>query len=137
MAAHYGLLLVPDRHRNAFNVVMALHYNADPTTVNAVTQPANTTGQPDPNDQYPFWYGGRTYTDSELSFFQDLGNNIPSVGWPIQGNGGSVTLADAQAAAAATALTVTTQASFTTGQAQQTLAAALGVQGLQKINWDD
>ena len=134
MPAHYGIALIPDAHKNALNAVLALYYNGDPATVDGVTQPANATGYQ--NDAFTHWYGGKTYGDTELSFFQNLADHIPAASWPIAGASGSVSLADAQAAAAAMILTVTTQASFTTEQAQQTLAAALGAQSLQKINWD-
>ncbi len=134
MTARYGVMLVPDAHKNALNVVLALHYAGDPATVDGVTQPANATGNR--TDAFTHWYGGRTYNDTELGIFQNLASSIPAASWPMTGAGGDVALADAQAAAAAMIMTVTTQEDFTTEQAQQTLAAALDAQGLKTINWD-
>lgn len=133
MPAHYGVALVPDAHKNALNVVVALIQNEDTTQSENVSQPANASSGE--NDLFTHWYGGRQYSDADLVVFQALGSNIPSASWPVTGVSGSVSLAQAQAAAAAMVLTVTTQASFTSQQAQNTLTAALTAQGLQRIEF--
>jgi len=135
MPAHHGVHLIGDAHKNALNAVIALIQNEDMTQSENVSQPANASGGQ--NDVFTHWYGGRPYNDADLAVFQDLPNHIPAASWPVQGVSGSVTLAQAQAAAAALILTVKTQVNFTTDQARQTLAAALEAQGLQTINWSE
>lgn len=135
MADHYGIALVPDAHKNALNAVLALIASPpeDPTQSENVSQASNASGLS--TDPFTYWYGGRQYSDADLAVMQDIGNHLPSPGWPINGVSGSVSLVQAQAAAAALILTVTTQASFTSQQAADTLGAALGARGLKEIDW--
>lgn len=137
MPAHYGVMLVPDTHKNALNVVLALVVDPPENAAQSenCSQPANATGGPD--DDFTHWYGGRQYTAEQLAIYQDLANNVPAAEWPITGVSGIVTAEAAGLACAAAIMTVTTQDDFTTEQAQATLTAALTAQGLLRINWGD
>jgi hypothetical protein len=130
MPAHYGVALIPDAHKNAMNVVYALWKNENPAASENLSQPANVSG--DINDPATYWFGGRLYSDADLVVIQDMPNNMPSASWPVAGVSGNVSLVQAQAAAAALIVNVTTQDTYTTPQAAATLAAALGGLGLKK-----
>lgn len=136
MASYYVVELIPDAHKNAINVVFGLVLGFNPSTMECFPVPANAAG--DKNAAFTHWYGGQIYSTENVAKLQSLVDSIPvNTSWPIVGAQGSVSLADAQAAAAAMVYTVTATASFTTEQAQETLAATLGAHNLQKINWDE
>jgi hypothetical protein len=131
MSSHYGVAVCPDANKNALNVVLALLAGEDPTQSENVSQPLNPTGLI--TDPVTHWMGGRPYTLEQLAIYQDIPNNMPAASWPVTGVSGAVTLADAQAAAAAMILHVTTQDAFTTQQAQDTLNAVMLTLGVQRV----
>lgn len=135
MASHYGIALIPSAYKNAINVAYALWKGEDPTISENLSQPANVSG--DINDPATYWFGGRLYSDAELPIIQGFAANIPSAFWPVQGVSGLASLADAQAAATAMIITITTRDTYNTTQAQETLAAALGALGLKRAMSND
>lgn len=130
MPAHYGIAIVADEHKNALNVVLALWQGEDPTLSENLGQPLNASGLA--NDPPTHWMGGRPYGAAELEIIQNLPANLPAVSWPVQGVGGAVDEAAAIAAAAALSLMVGTADSYGAALVQQTLASALGAQGLKR-----
>lgn len=135
MTSHYGVHLIPNAHKNAMNVVYALWQGEDAAASENFSQPANADGLP--STPVAYWLGGKPYSDAELLVIQNMTNNIPSASWPVQGVSGSVTLAQAQAAAAAMIVSVTTQESYSTQQAQATLASVLTSLGMKRVNYDE
>lgn len=133
MTSHYGVAVIPDAHKNAVNVILALIADPpeNPALSENVSQPLNATGSP--NDPVTHWMGGRPYSAAQLEVYQALPDNIPAASWPVTGVTGAASEADAVAAAAAMTLHVTTQETYTTQQAQQTLAAVLTAMGLKRV----
>lgn len=135
MPSHYGVAVIPDAHKDAINVIIALMQSENPALSENVSQPANASG--DLNDPATHWFGGRPYTPEMLAIYQDLANNIPDAAWPVASVNGSVTLQQAQDAAAALVLHVTTQETYSSQQAQQTLDAVLGSLSIQRAEEDE
>lgn len=131
MAAHYGIAIIPDAHKNALNAVYAVWQNEDPTLSENLSQPLNATG--DINDPVTHWMGGRLYNDADLAVIQALATHMPTVSWPVVGVSGNVSEAQANAAAAALYTMVGTATTYSTPLAQQTLEAALGALGLRRV----
>lgn len=132
---HYGVVIVPDAHQNAANVVFALWQVEDTTASRNVSQPLNATSSP--NDPVTHWAGGRPFLPEELLVLQDFPANIPSASWPVQGVDGPVTEQQAIDAATALIITVRTAETYTSLVAVATLAAALGSLGLKRVNYDE
>jgi hypothetical protein len=132
MSAHYGVALIPASNKNAMNVLYAVWKGEDASQSENLSQPANATGNA--SDPITHWFGGRLYDDADLAVIQNMGANVPASGWPVVGVSDSVSESDAEAAAAALVLNVTTQDSYTTEQAQITLNALLTAKGLQRVN---
>lgn len=133
MSAHYGVSVIPTEHKNAINVAVALWQGENPALSENLSQPANATGSPD--DPVTHWFGGRPYSDAELAVIQAFADNLPSANWPVQGVSGPVSLVEAQAAAAAMVINVTTQDEYTTQQAQVTFAAVMTALGLKRVEF--
>ncbi|MCK1507983.1 hypothetical protein [Bradyrhizobium sp. 18] len=130
MTAHYGVTLISAANKNTINVVLALWVGDNPAVSQNVSQPANQSG--DIGDAATYSFGGRPYDGGELSVIQSLPGNMPVATWPVQGVAGPVSEAEAIAAAAALIVTMTTRDSYTTQQAQETLAASLSALGLRR-----
>lgn len=131
MASHYGVHIIDDAHKNAMNVVYALWKGEDPTQSENFSQPVNASGLQ--SDAVTYWLGGRQYSDADLAIIQAMVTNIPTAIWPVQGVSGPVTLLQATAAATALVVNVTTQDTYTTAQAQTTLAAVLTALGMKRV----
>ena len=133
MASHYGVAVIPDAQKNAVNIILALIADPpeNPALSENVSQPLSASGSP--NDPVTHWMGGRPYTAEQLVVYQALPANLPDAAWPVMGVSGPVTEADALAAASAMVLHVTTQETYTTQQAQQTLDAVLSAMSLKRV----
>jgi hypothetical protein len=127
MPASYGVTLIPDEHKRAINVVLALVASEDPRASENCSQPANASGRA--ADAVTHWYGGRPYADEALGMYASLKDNISGLGWPNTG----VTQAQATAACLAMSFTLSTDAKYTTMQAQRTVTSALAARGLQRV----
>lgn len=135
MTAHYGVAVVPTAHKNALNAIYAVWKNEDPTSSENLSQPSNQNGST--TDPITHWFGGRLYSDADLVVIQSFAANLPAASWPIMGVSGSVTQAQALAAAAAMIVHVTTQEVYTSQQAQATLSAVMQALGLQRVWFDE
>lgn len=124
MSAHYCPHPSPV-HKNAWK-------RENPASSENLSQPANASGSP--NDSSPIGLTASSIATQNSWSSKIPPANMPAAAWPVQGVSGPVSLAEAQAAAAALILTVKTRDSYTTQQAQDTLAAALG---LRRINFGD
>jgi hypothetical protein len=133
MSQHYGVHVIPIEHKNAINVVVALWFGDDPASAEELGQPLNASGSS--GDPITHVMGGWPYIDNEagLAQMQNLANNLPAATWPVQGIEGSVTEAEAVAAATALYLMVGTAETYTSPLAAQTLASALGALGLKRV----
>lgn len=131
MQAHYGIAVIPDAHKNAINVVLALWFGDDPALAKNISQPLNASSLA--TDPVTHWLGGRPYDDAQLAVLQNLPANLPAAEWPVMGVDGSVSEQDAIDAATALFVMVGTAEEYTAGLAQQTLASALGALGLQRV----
>jgi hypothetical protein len=131
MAAHYGIAVIPDAHKNAINVVIALWQGEDPTESENISRPLNASSSAD--DPVTHWVGGRPYQEEELPIIQNLAANLPAASWPVQGVSGPVSEEDATAAATALYLMIGTAETYTSQLAQQTLASALGALDLRQV----
>ncbi len=135
MPVHYGVAIIPDAHKNAINVAIALWQNEDPSGSVNVSQPLNASGSPE--DPVTHWVGGRPYQPAELPIIQNFATNLPSASWPVTGVDGAVSEQDAIDAATAMYLLVGTAETYTSPMAQQTLASALATLGLQRVIFDE
>ncbi len=135
MSAHYGVAIIPNAHKNAINVAIALWQGENPAQSVNVSQPLNATGSP--NDPVTHWVGGRPYQAAELPTIQSFATHLPSATWPVTGVSGAVSEQDAIDAATALYLLVGTAEVYSSPMAQQTLASALATLGLQSVVYDE
>lgn len=135
MPVHYGIAVIPDAHKNAINVILALWQGENPAASANISQPLNASSSP--YDPVTHWVGGRLYSDAELLVIQNLPENIPAASWPVTGIDGSVTEQQAIDAATALYLLVGTAETYSSTLAQQTLASALGALGLKRLVYDE
>lgn len=134
--SHYGVMVVPDARVVPLNRLIAMIEGEDILESQNLSRPCNPGGNP--NNDVTHWLGGRSFTDEKLVEYQGLSANLPEPagGWPlVVGGTEALTEADAQAAASAMVLTVTTADDTISHLAQVTLAAvqsALGIAIIQE-----
>lgn len=124
----YTVHVIPDAHRAAANVVMAV-VNGDDITSEAFSVPANATGNM--MDPFTHYYGGMHSTEAWESVVSNLAENMvtPAGGWPANG----ISEAQAIAAAQAMALEIKITQDGTQPDQMEALTSVLTSLGLQVI----
>jgi len=139
--------IVPVAHIVAMNKLLAMvAVPQEPPTSGSLSRLCNATGTPNFSD--PNGYDGATHflgawsslTDERGAFYLGLRDNLPAPagGWPWVYNGQTVlTEAEAQAAADAWTVSVTSQAVWDISMIHANLAAVLQSQGLAFIEYPE
>lgn len=129
MRKAYSVYVIPAAHRAAANVALALVNGDDPLSSNAFSQPANASGEW--NDPHTHFYGGWSSTEEWEGVVSNLAENMVAGDWPY----GSVSEADAIAAAEALHLQITVTQDGSDPSPSATLANALSGLGLEKAEF--
>jgi hypothetical protein len=128
---HYRVRLIPDAHKTAINRLIAMIVGEDIMASQNLSQPASADGQLPASH----WYGGAFGSLQDIGIWQSLATNLPEPegGWPLM-VGEEVVLTEEDAQAAADVLDVEVRTGpWTSQMPQQTLAACLAANNLQKV----